>query len=284
MIHIVTDGSVDFPQGWAEKYQIHVLPIMVRFGNRIYTSGVDLPPSKFYQMVIQTGTVPKTSLPSPGEIADFYRSIAKKGETILSIHVSSKLSGTYSAVVLAAREVEREFNVTVFDSCAGSIALGFMCREARIMENAGYNIQAIVDRMETIKKHLTVIFTLDTLEFAHMNGRVTGVQSLFGSLMNIKPVVMLQNGLFEIVDKVRTRNGSIQRVLEIVESRIGSDKPVHMAVVQANDLPTAMELSSLVRQRFTCREVVMSELAIPVAANLGPGTIGIVTYPDIDGI
>lgn len=283
MIHIVTDGSVDFPQGWAEKYQIHVLPIMVRFGNRIYTSGVDLPPSKFYQMVKQTGTIPKTSLPSPGEIADFYRSIAKKGETILSVHVSSKLSGTYSAVVLAAHEVEREFNVTVFDSYAGSIALGFMCREARIMENAGYNIQAIVDRMETIKKHLTVIFTLDTLEFAHMNGRVSAVQSLFGSLMNIKPIVLLKNGLFEMVDKVRTRNASIQRVLETVESRIGSE-PVHLAIVHASELPTAMELSSMVRQRFTCREVVMSELAIPVAANLGPGTIGIVAYPDIDAI
>ncbi len=269
------------PDGWAEKYQIHVLPLMVRFGEKTYTSGVDISSKNFYKIVKETGIIPKTSLPSPGEIADFYRSIAKKGEKILSLHVSSKLSGTLSAVQLAARDLEDEFQVSTFDSGAGSIALGFMCREARIMESAGYNIQAIVNRMESIKKHLTVIFTLDTLEFAHLNGRVTAVQSVFGSFLKIKPVVMLKDGLFEIVDKVRTRNASIERILDIVESRIGK-KPVHLAVVHASDLIAANDITNQVKQRFTCREVLLTELSIPVAANLGPGTVGIVAYPDYE--
>jgi DegV family protein with EDD domain len=281
MIHIVTDGSVDMPAGWAEKYNIHILPLMVRFGERIYTSGVDIFPENFYQLVKQSGVIPKTSLPSPGKIAEFYRSIAKKGENILSLHVSSKLSGTFSAVQLAAREVENEFSITTFDSYAGSIALGFMCREARIMEIAGYNLQAILDRMESIKKHITVIFTLDTLEFAHLNGRVTAVQSLFGSLMKIKPIVVLKDGLLEMADKVRTRSISIQRIMETVEKRIGN-KPVHLAIVHAGDPVTAADLVNQVKQRFICREVVVSELSIPVAANLGPGTIGIVAYLDYE--
>jgi DegV family protein with EDD domain len=279
MIHIVTDGSVDMPPGWAEKYQINILPLMVRFGEKVYTSGVDIFPENFYKLVRQTGIIPKTSLPSPAKIADFYRSIAKKGEKILSMHVSSKLSGTFAAVQMAARDVEGEFNVTAFDSCAGSVALGFMCREARIMENAGYNIQAIVDRMESLKKHITVIFTLDTLEFAHLNGRVTAIQSLFGSFLKIKPIVLLKDGLLEMADKVRTRSISIQRVLETVEKRIGN-KPVHIAVVHASDPAAADDLVRQVKQRFSCREVIITELSIPVAANLGPGTIGIVAYPD----
>jgi DegV family protein with EDD domain len=281
MIHIVTDGSVDMPEGWAEKYQIHVLPLMVRFGEKIYTSGVDISPKNFYTLVKETGMIPKTSLPSPGAIADFYRSIAKNGEKILSMHVSSKLSGTYSTVQLAARDVESEFNVVPYDSGAGSIALGFMCREARIMESAGYNVQAIINRMESIKKHLTVIFTLDTLEFAHLNGRVNVVQSLFGSFIKIKPIVILKDGLLEMVDKVRTRTASIERIMDTVESRIGK-KPVHLAVVHASDLITANVIVNQVKQRFNCREVLITELSIPVAANLGPGTIGIVAYPDYE--
>lgn len=281
MIHIVTDGSVDMPLGWAEKYHIQILPLMVRFGEKIYTSGVDIFPENFYKLVRQTGVIPKTSLPSPGQIADFYRSIAKKGEKILSMHVSSKLSGTFSAVQLAAREVENEFSITTFDSYAGSAALGFMCREARIMESAGYNIQAIVNRMESLKKQLTVIFTLDTLEFARLNGRVTAIQSLFGSLMKIKPIVMLKDGLLEMADKVRTRSASIQRILDTVEARIGN-KPAHLAIVHASDPEAAADMVNQVKQRFTCREVVISELSIPVAANLGPGTIGIIAYVDND--
>jgi len=279
MIHIVTDGSVDMPPGWAEKYNIHTLPLMVRFDENIYTSGLDISPINFYDLVRQTKIVPKTSLPSPGQVIDFYRSIARKGEKILSLHVSSKLSGTYSVIKLAARDVENEFNVIPFDSGAGSIALGFMCREARIMENAGYNIQAIINRLEAIKRNLTVVFTMDTLEFARLNGRVTAVQSLLGSFMKIKPIVYLKDGLLEMVDKVRTRNSSLDEVLFAVERRIGQ-KPVHLAVVHANDPDEARSLSHLVKQRFVCREVIITDLSIPVAANLGPGAIGIVAYPD----
>lgn len=282
MIHIVTDGSVDMPEGWAEKYHIHILPLMVRFGEKVYTSGEDISSKNFYRLVKETRTIPKTSLPSPGEICEFYRSIAKQGERILSMHVSSKLSGTLSAVQLAAREVENEFKIATFDSEAGSAALGFMCREARIMESAGYNIQAIINRLEVLKKNLTVIFTLDTLEFAYLNGRVTAVKNLFGSFLKIKPIIELRDGLLEMADKVRTREASIERILETVERRI-TKKPVHLAVVHASDPGAAMDLVNQVKQRFTCREVIVTELSIPVAANLGPGSIGIVAYPDYEG-
>jgi DegV family protein with EDD domain len=278
MIHIVTDGSVDMPKDWLEKYHIHVLPLMVRFGEKVYTSGVDIFPENFYNLVQQIGIVPKTSLPSPGQIADFYRSIAKKGEEILSIHLSSKLSGTFSAVQLAAREVEKEFQIITFDSFAGSAALGFMCREARLMVESGYSMHSVIDRLEQIKERLTVIFTLDTLEFARLNGRVTAIQSLFGSLLRIKPIIILKDGLLEMGDKVRTRNASIQHILEMTRKRLGK-MPVNIAVVHAGDLKTALDLVEKIKGLFNYRDLVITDLAIPVAANLGPGTIGIIAYP-----
>jgi DegV family protein with EDD domain len=278
MIHIVTDGSVDMPNDWAAKYSIHILPLMVRFGENIYTSGKDINPENFYKLVKQYGIIPKTSLPSPGQIADFYRSIAKKGEDILSIHLSSNLSGTYSAVQLAASEVKNEFRIFTIDSHAGSAALGFMCREARLMEISGYSLQRIIDRLEKVKDRLTVIFTLDTLEFAHLNGRVGAVQSLFGSILRIKPIIILKNGLLEMGDKVRTRSASILHVLEYVKHRLGGS-PVDIAVVHAGDPEMALSLVEKIKKELNYREIIITELAIPVAANLGPGTIGIVAYP-----
>jgi len=278
MMQIVTDGSADMPEDWATKYCIHIFPLMVRFGEKMYTSGVDIDPGNFYQLVKQYGIVPKTSLPSPGQIADFYRSFAKKGEEILSIHLSSKLSGTFSAVQLAAREVEKEFQIVTFDSMAGSAALGFLYREARLLEESGFSLQKIIERLEKIKDRLIVIFTLDTLEFARLNGRVSAIQSLVGSFLQIKPIIILKDGILEMGDKVRTRNRAIEAVLQHVNNRLGR-LPVNIAVVHAGDVKAAKNLVIKVKEELNFREVVITDLAIPVAANLGPGTIGIVAYP-----
>jgi DegV family protein with EDD domain len=279
MIHIVTDGTVELPPGWAQKYQIHILPIIVRFGNQNYNSGSDLSPAKFYQLIEQNRSIPKISLPSVGAIVDFYRSIAKKGDKVLSIHASSKLSNIYSLVEQASRELKNDFNVTPYDSKAGSIAMGFMCREARIMEMAGYNIQAMSNQMNAMQRQLTVVFTLDTMDYARSSGKVTTSQGIFGAFMSVKPVVVLKDGTLETVETEKTRGNALIRVIQIAEKQIGKDA-IHLAVVHANAAAASLELVSMARERFNCREVVTSELSVPVAAALGPGAIGIVAYPD----
>ncbi len=279
MIHIVTDGTAELPPGWAQKYQIHVLPLTVRIGNQNHITGVDFSPARFYQLIEQNRSTPKITLPSAGVIVDFYRSIAKKGDKIFSIHPSSKLSGLFALVEQAAREVRNDISVTPYDSKAASIAMGFMCREARIMEMTGYNIQAMANQMNAIQKQMSVVFTLDTMDFARASGKVTTSQGIFGAFMNVKPVVVLKDGLLETVETEKTRGSAITRVIQITEKQIGKN-PVHLAVVHANAAAASLELVSMARERFTCREVVVSEMAVPVAASLGPGTIGIVAYPD----
>ncbi len=279
MIHIVTDGTAELPPGWAQKYQIHVLPLTLRIGNQNYQTGADFTPARFYQIIEQNRSIPRVSLPSTNAIVDFYRSIAKKGDKVISIHASSKLSGIYSLVEQAAREIRNDINVTPYDSNAASIAMGFMCREARIMEMTGYNIQAMANQMNAIQKQMSVVFTLETMDFARASGKVTVSQGLFGAFMNTKPVVVLKNGLLETVDTEKSRGNAILRVIQITEKQIGKN-PVHLAIVHANAAAASLELVSMARERFTCREVVVSEMAVPVAASLGPGTIGIVAYPD----
>lgn len=278
MLKIVTDGGADMPEGWQEAYEIHMLPLRIRFGEQTYVQGVDIDRGNFYQIVEEKKVIPKTSLPSPHQIMEYYRSIAQRGDEILSIHLGRKLSGTFEAVQMAAREIAGEYKVFPFDSGAGSAGLGFMCRDARLLDRAGASIQDILRRLEEIRQRLTVIFTLDNVEFARMNGRITALQSRITSLLKIKPIIVLRDGLLDMADKVRTRQRSIDRVLDFVKQRLGEQK-VNLAVVHAADPEMARRIYEQVKGMFNLKELVMTELSIPVAANLGPGAIGIIAYP-----
>lgn len=278
MLRIVTDGSADMPANWPEQYQIDVMPLEVCFRDQVFVPGVDLNGDSFYRMVRERREIPKTSLPSPERVKDFYRSIAKRGETILSIHIASKLSGTFDAFYAAARELVNEYQIYLFDSGAGSAGLGFMCREARRMWQSGRSIERILERMGSVRERLAITFTVDSLEFAHMSGRINALQSALSSLLNIKPIIVLRDGLLEMTEKVRTRHRSLDRIVEIVQERIGQQR-VDLAVVHAADPEMAREMMEKARRAFNVRDFILTDLSIPVAAHLGPGTIGIVAYP-----
>jgi DegV family protein with EDD domain len=278
MLRIVIDGAADMPVEWEEQYKINFLPLRVVFGDKTYTQGPGFTPSDFYRLVKELHIIPKSSLPSIGQVADFYRSIAARGDTILSIHISSKLSGTFSTVESAARELASEYKIHVFDSGAGSAAQAFLAKEARCLDQAGASLQEILRRLERIRSQWTVIFTLDTLEFAYLSGRISAMQSVLGTALQLKPIIMLRDGLLEVADRVRTRHRSLERVIKRVQERIG-DRVANLAVVHASDPDTAQFMLEQIKGQIRTREAFITELAIPVAANLGPGTIGIIAYP-----
>jgi DegV family protein with EDD domain len=278
MLRIVTDGASDMPPGWETEYKIDVLPLRVSFGEDTYTQGDNFSLEDFYRLVRETRIIPKTSLPSPGQVMEFYRRIATRGDTILSMHITSKLSGTFSTIQSAAQELKDEFRILTFDSGAGSAAVGYMCREARLMDRAGLSPEQIIRRMERIREKLILIFTLDNLEFAYLNGRINAFQNVLSSLLNVKPIVILREGLLEIAGKVRTRQKAFDHILNAVQARIGSH-PAYVAVVHAADPAAAHALAERIRTMINVKESIITDLAIPVAANLGPGTIGIVAFP-----
>lgn len=281
MLRIVTDGSADMPAGWLKDYQINIMPLQVRFGEKTYLQGVDLTGDAFYRMVREFREVPKTSLPSPEQIKAFYRSVAKRGETILSIHLASKLSGTFNAFQLAARELANEYQIILFDSEAGSAGLGFMCREARRLWQAGVPVDRILDHLRSIRDRLAITFTVNSLEFAHISGRINALQNALSSMLNIKPIIVLRDGLLEMTEKVRTRHRSLDRIVEIIQERVGRQR-VDLAVVHAADPIMANEMLEKAKKHFNVRDVIVTDLSIPVAAHLGQGAIGIVACPVID--
>ncbi|MBL7163543.1 MAG: DegV family protein [Anaerolineales bacterium] len=278
MLRIAIDTAGDIPADWVDEYDVQMIPINIHFGEQTFLQGVDLDNEGFYRLVDETGTIPKTSQPTPQQFVKFYREIADPGDTILSVHVTGKLSGTFASAELAARELEGEFNVIPFDSAAGSAAQGYMVQEARQLERSGASIQAIRERLEFIRSKIQVILTLDTLEYARMSGRVGTMQAALASLLNVKPIVLLEDGVLEMFDKVRTRSKSLEQVLDMIKERLGGQL-ANVAVVQARDPQAGQTLLEKVRETLNCKSLIMTELSIGIAANLGPGTVGIIAYP-----
>lgn len=279
MMRIVTDGAVDVPAGWGQEFDINVIPINVHFGEKTYIQYVDLDFDGFYKLVDdKSNPFPKTSQPSPHQFVEFYKKNFRPGETILSIHITSKLSGTYASAVAAAEELKGTYNVVTFDSLSGSMGTAFMCRAAREMERAGKSVQEIISHLETLRSKVIIILTLDTLEYARRSGRVGALSASLASMLNLKPIALLKDGLVETVDKVRTRKAALARAIALGQELVG-DKPVHLGIVHARDLESGKVLMEEAKKHFNVKSVELTDLSISLAINFGPGTVGLVLYP-----
>jgi DegV family protein with EDD domain len=278
MLRIVTDSTADFPPGWEKEYEILVIPINILFGEKTYLQNIDLDNEGFYKLVDETKKIPKTAQPSPFQFVDFYRKNAQEGDTILSLHVTSKLSGTYASAVVAAEEVKDAYKVIPFDSANGSVGLSFMCCEARKMDRAGKSVEQIVTYLERIRDRVRIILTLDTLDYARMSGRVGSLSAALASMLNVKPIAVLKNGDLHMTEKVRTRSAAIDRVIEIARQEFG-DQRVYLAVTQARDPATGKTLLERAKKIFNAQDAVLTDLSISLAANFGPGAVGLVLYP-----
>jgi DegV family protein with EDD domain len=281
MIKIVVDGSADMPAGWAEKFQFDILPMPIQMGGTTYYQGEDITPTMFYELISQQKdqSHPQTAAPSPSRIAAFIERVTELGDTVLSINVSGKMSSTVTMVEHAARQLRKKVRVITFDSGAGSAVLALMAREARLRDSAGASLEEILEALKRIRDQVLVVLTLDNLEFAKRSGRVSALKAAVTSLLKIKPIIALQQGSLEMSGIVRTRSKALEQLVARVKTRFGS-QPIRVAVVHSQDRETAEQLKDMLEKTVTAVETVFTELSISVAANLGPGTVGIVAIPE----
>jgi DegV family protein with EDD domain len=278
MLRIVTDGAADLPLEWQKEFDINICPINVQFGDKTYIQDVELDKEGFYKLVEETKKIPKTSQPSPHQFIEFYKKIAQPGDTILSIHVTSKLSGTYASAVAAGLELAGTYNIIPFDSATGSMAIGFMCRSVRRLESAGESLNMIMNHLETMRSTGYLVLALDTLQYARMSGRVGTMQAALASVLNVKPIAQLHDGILDMTEKVRTRKASFERLVEMQKEKMG-DQPLMIAVLHARDPKACQDLLDMSHAKLNIKEFFMEELSISLAANFGPGTVGIVAFP-----
>ena len=278
MIRIVTDSTCDLPKEWMKQHDIYVVPIHIQFGADTFRDGETIGPLEFYGRIERDGMLPKTSQPPPGDFIEAYRALAAQADEIISLHVTSKLSGTYDSARMAAETVAERVKVHVFDSLAGSSILGYMCLEAARMVEAGKGAAEILKRLETTRPQANIFFTLANLKFAQMSGRVGKLQSALASLLNVQPIVRLENGLLDMTERVRTRKKAIERIIEMTRERVGN-APVNLAVLHAQAADEGAEFLEEAKRALKCHEAFVHDLALSLAVHFGPGALALATYP-----
>lgn len=281
-MRIVMDDAGDIPPELADQYNIVTIPINITFGGEEYLSGVEMDHAAFYEKVKEVGdhNFPKSSQPTPFQYTELYKSLLAEGEKeILTITVGEKLSGTYASAVAAIEELKGQATFHLFDSAGGSAAQGYMVIEAARMAENGATADEILARLERMRREQVVVFLIDSLEYALKGGRVGLLQSSLASLLRIKPIMELRDGLIVEAGRVRTYGKALDTIVNKVAEEVG-DRPVKMAFIHAHDPEGAGQLRQRAMQRLNITEAFDSEMGVSVAINLGPGALGIVAIPE----
>ncbi|MDD3825299.1 MAG: DegV family protein [Anaerolineae bacterium] len=279
MIKVATDSTCDLPEECYQEYDITVVPINIQFGTETYEDGVTIDRAAFYQKIEQTGKLPSTSQPSAGQFERHYRKMMAAGaQEILSLHVTAKLSGTFQSAELAREMLAGMVRVHPFDSACGSAGLGFMALEAARMIRKGQAMAEIMARMEVLRERMNIVLVLRDLRFAQMSGRVGRLQSSLASLLNVKPIVVLEKGVIDVSEKVRSQRKALERMLDIMAERVGTRDPVNLAVVHAESPEEGNALLETARSRFRCQQTFLANLTTSLVVHFGPGTLGLVAY------
>ncbi len=271
-IAIVTDSTSDLPAGLAEEHGITVVPLYVHFGDQAYRDGIEMEADEFYAR-LQTGNViPTTSAPSAGTFMQHYRDLAESHDAIVSVHISSKVSATYSAALQGAEELKAEgIKVEVVDSLQASMALGLVAIGAAKVAAGGASLSGVVDAAKSLSSRAKFLGLVETLEYLQKGGRIGKAQALLGSLLRIKPILALADGEAHGIERARTRSRGIQRIKNMVAEAAPLEA---LCVLHTTDAELAQEIADEMRPFAPDRKPLIARLGPVVGTYLGPGMLG----------
>src|SRR5215203_5096654 len=282
LVRIVTDSTSDLPAETARVHGVHVVPVLVLFGDRVYHDGVDLKAKEFYELLEKGRVHPRTNPTPTADFQDVYRTLAPQKD-VVSIHVSEKLSQT---VVHAREAVEQglplyqemrgkadRVNLRVVDSRSVSLGLGMMALFASRLARRGLEPDAIVDHLEAMRERVHVLFVVDTLEYLARDGRIGKARAVMGNLLGIKPILGVVDG--EVVPGGRAAH---PKLVDLLRGKVDPKRPVMAAVAHAKAPVWADRLRGLLEKSFQVKEILIGEMGPVVVANAGPGTVGVALF------
>ncbi len=265
---VVTDSTADLPTEWRDRYEIEVVPLKVLFGNETFRDGVDITNEEFFRKLAVATKLPTTSAPSPGEFAELYARLAKDYEACISIHIGAQLSATAEAARVGAQSVEG-FTVKVIDSETVTMPMAFLCRTAALCDSLDEATAAVEERVPRCR----VLALLDTLKFLEMGGRMSRAAAVVGTMLNVKPLLLVADRQIKPVERVRTRSRAIPRMVEFFRT----DLPVeHVAVVHAQAADEAEEIAAGLRKELPDFDIPVGQIGSVLGTHTGPKALGLV--------
>ena len=277
-IAIVTDSSAFIPDELMSGLNIHVIPVWLIWDNESFRDGIDIQPEEFYHRLKKSKTLPTTSQPSTKEFEAFFLERSKSYDAIVAPLVSSKMSGTIECAQAAVNEMT-DFPIQIVDTCAGSMAHGFVVLAAARAASEGKSVEEVVNAAETMREKVDLFFLVDTMKYLHRGGRISGAKRYMGTALQIKPILQFAGGTIVPLSQARTRGKAIEHMLDLVEERLGGQSMAEASVVNIDCREDGAALVEVVKDRFKTPEVHLAGASPVVGTLVGPGGLGLAFYP-----
>lgn len=279
-IKIVTDSTADIPKHLLDELNIVVVPLKVHFGEETYLDGVDITAAEFYEKLQNASQLPTTSQPSPADFLSIYKNTASEpGDEIISIHLSSAFSGTYQSAVLAKQLLEEQIPVHIVDSKYASYGHGMLAVTAARMAAEGKSAEEILDTIDRLRKESRIYFVVDTLQYLYKGGRIGKASALFGSLLNIKPILTVDEaGEVAPLDKVRGHKNALARIIEMLQRDFG-DRALHIIIGHSSSMDAAKELHDMVVPKVNAVDSQFIDIGPVIGTHTGPGALAVFAFP-----
>lgn len=280
-VAVVTDSTADLPRELVAQHNLEIIPLNLVLGGQTYRDGVDMDSTTFFQRLRSEREFPTTSQPSPAAFLEgWQRAAPDPAMPILSIHISSTLSGTVASAE-AARKMIGGRTIEIVDTYSASLGQGLIVLAAARAAEAGQSLEECTAIARALIPRVHILLTVDTLEYLHRGGRIGGAARLLGTMLNLKPLLDLAEGRgrIEPLARIRTRAKAIDRMLEIAQERIAG-RPAHIAALHTADPDECARLAERVRGLFDCRELILGQVGAAIGAHVGPGTLGMGFYTE----
>jgi len=269
-IKIVTDSTADIPPQLAKELGITVVPVYLRFGDEVFRDVVDISQDEFYRRLTHDRIHPSTTQPSPQDFIDVYKELSKEADGILSIHLTSKLSGTYNSALRGKEAVEKECPIEVIDSEVITMGLGHLVIAANTMAKSGKSLPQLVKEVKQMIPSIHVLALLDTLKFLALGGRIGKMQALLGSVLNVKPMLIVKDGVLSPAGRVRSRTKGIDMLFDYVKNAADIQD---LAVVYNTTLDEAQALVGRLGAIFPAERIKLARLGPALGVHTGPGIL-----------
>mgnify|MGYP001335540515 FL=1 len=269
-IALVTDSTCDLPKSVVKDKNIKVIPLNVHFGEETFLDGIDLQSNEFFEKLSTSEIHPQTSQPSVGRFVETYNDLLKKHDSILSLHISSKLSATYNSALQAQKEIGNE-KIKVIDSMNGTLGLGAIVHHIADLNQKGESFENLVKEAEKIIPNAIFMGLVPTLEYLAKGGRIGKARAFMGSLLKIKPILSAVDGEIQSVGKARTLIKGMDFIVDEMKNR----KISKLFIVHANHEERANLLKEKTKDLIDPKDVIIAEFGPVVGTHLGPGAFGV---------
>ena len=271
-IALVADSTADLPEDLRKKWNIHVIPLKVRFGSEEYYDH-EITSEEFYRRLEEADELPKTSQPSPEEFMNLYRELLGDYQEVISVHLSSALSGTLNAANIAKERLKA--NIHIVDSKTISLGFGLMVVDIARRIREGMDSVQIIDGMSKVRQNIETLFTLNTLEYLQKGGRIGRVQGFLGSVLNIKPVVRVgDDGVYQTYGNARSQRKALDLIVSAFDKLAQGRKKVSLAVGHGGALQAGEYLQEALENALQIKTSLFAQVGPVIGVHTGPGTVG----------